>query len=140
MGVAPDDVSIRANICYNFLAFSAYWFGAARFDMDGDGGFDAADAQAMMNRRSKAILLNFSRPATCKKAKGARRFKVEAKRQRAGQSISDTVDGIFDADVEEEEDEIMDNLMQYWPWFSVTEVLLCLGFWGVSAFNTRAYS
>ncbi|CAK0854390.1 unnamed protein product [Prorocentrum cordatum] len=142
-GVAPENVSMRAKICYNFLAFFAYWFGAARFDMDGDGDFDAADVQAMMNRGSSAIFLNFSRPVTSKKAKEARRKKVEAKRrQRAGHSIGDTVDGIFDADVEEEaqEDEIMDNLKQYWPWFTILEFLLCLGFWGVNAFNTRAYS
>ncbi|CAK0839464.1 unnamed protein product [Prorocentrum cordatum] len=39
-------------------------------------------------------------------------------------------DAIFDADVEEEaqEDEIMDNLRQIWPWFTIIEVLMCLGF------------
>ncbi|CAK0831296.1 unnamed protein product [Prorocentrum cordatum] len=131
-GVAPKDVSMPAKICYNFLAFYAYWFGAARFDMDGDGDFDAADVQAMMNKGGSAFMLNFSRPVTSKKAKEARRKKVEAKRrQREGQSIGNQVE----AQEEAQEDEIW----QFWPWFTIIQAALCLGFWGLNAFNTRAY-
>ncbi|CAK0829301.1 unnamed protein product [Prorocentrum cordatum] len=178
--VAPENVTVRAKICYIFLAFFAFWFGAARFDMDGDGDFDAADVQAIMNGGKKLLKLNFSRPVTSKRAKKARRKRIEAKRRqreakeeeadrthqeivrmsREAGGVTGTVanvlehgahsvrslaakgDAILDADVEEEaqEDEIIDNLRQFWPWFTIIEVLMCLGFWGVNAFNTSAYS
>jgi membrane associated rhomboid family serine protease len=180
VGVREEDITMRAKVCYNFLAFFAYWFGASRFDMDGDGDFDAADVQAMMNGGKKMLRLNFTRPPKDKKARAKRRRAREAKkRQReAEMAESDAAhqeiirtngesggvggtalnifehalygaerlgrkgDNILEAEVEDEaqEDEIMENLKQYWPYFTIIEVLLCLGFWGVNAFYARSYS
>jgi len=149
--------------------------------MDGDGDFDAADVQAMMNGGKKKMGLNFSRPPKNKKARAERRARAEKKRaqrdaearehERSHQEITrmnnetggttgaamnvfegarhgagaafGKADQIFEADVDDDEgaqeDEIMDSLKQFWPTFTILEVLLCLGFWSFNAFRTRNY-
>jgi membrane associated rhomboid family serine protease len=179
--VKDEDVTILAKVCYYTLGFVAYWFGSARFDMDGDGDFDAADVQAMINGGGKGLHLNFSRPPQNKevqrKRKAAREKqkriddKEKAARAReyqataddnvnthgsiaggimnAGLNVMQAGDGIIDgattiinADVEgeAEEDEIIENLKQFLPWFTIIEVVLILGLWGVFAFMQFAYS
>jgi membrane associated rhomboid family serine protease len=51
-------------------------------------------------------------------------------------------DGVLDAEVEDDaqEDEIIENLKQYLPYFTIIEALLCLGLWGVCAFYASGYT
>jgi hypothetical protein len=50
----------------------------------------------------------------------------------------------LDAEVEDDEgaqeDEIVDSLKQFLPWFTMGQVLLCLGLWSFNAFRSRRYS
>lgn len=80
--VKDEDVTCCAKFCYTFLAFFAYWFGSARFDCDGDGDFDAADVQAMINGGSKKMMLNFVRPPKDRKAKIKRRERAQVRRRQ----------------------------------------------------------
>ncbi|CAK0883106.1 unnamed protein product [Prorocentrum cordatum] len=78
--VKDEDITCCAYVCYTFLAFFAYWFGAARFDQDGDGDFDAADVQAMIDGGSKKLMLNFTRPPQDQRAKAQRRERAQRRR------------------------------------------------------------
>jgi len=157
--IADQDISMRAKICYTFLAFFAYWFGASRFDMDGDGDFDAADMQHIINNTGKHMHLSFSRPVVSKKERRKRRRELEAKQRKEREerasrqerrgslgsgggitgAVNTLIDGAHDlvqvtvqgAEVQEqcEEEEITRNLRQYLPWFIIVEILLCIGLW-----------
>eukprot|EP00429_Kryptoperidinium_foliaceum_P066813 CAMPEP_0176066210 /NCGR_PEP_ID=MMETSP0120_2-20121206/33040_1 /TAXON_ID=160619 /ORGANISM="Kryptoperidinium foliaceum, Strain CCMP 1326" /LENGTH=483 /DNA_ID=CAMNT_0017399813 /DNA_START=93 /DNA_END=1544 /DNA_ORIENTATION=+ len=45
-------VSRCAYVGYYFVLFFAYWFGVARFDVDGDGDFDPTDVQEYLKNKS----------------------------------------------------------------------------------------
>lgn len=49
-----ENLSAVAYLGYGLLLFFAYWFGASRFDYDGDGDFDQYDVQAYL--KDKGIL------------------------------------------------------------------------------------
>ncbi|CAK0885218.1 unnamed protein product [Prorocentrum cordatum] len=87
-----------AHCGYYALAFFAYWFGAARFDANGDGEFDAADVQRMINDIGLHLRFSFSRPVPRghrlqeMKQNRARRIEseLEAKRARRRRSLDQT--------------------------------------------------
>lgn len=49
----PPKVGCCAYAGYYLLVFFAYWFGASRFDMDGDGDFDVEDVALYIGNRGK---------------------------------------------------------------------------------------
>jgi len=176
------------------LAFFAYWFGAARFDVNGDGEFDAADVQRMINNVGRHLRFSFSRPVPRRRRLRERQRKqamkaekeLEAKRERyqahvehmreirekadvesagqggarrpaisaraalamAGERAAYGIDVAFDkgahvvhANVEGEcvESTIKDNLRQYLPWFTISQVCACFGLWLGYALQTNRY-
>jgi membrane associated rhomboid family serine protease len=176
------------------LAFFAYWFGAARFDMNGDGEFDAADVQRMINNVGLYLRFSFSRPIPRRRRLQERLRKqamkaekeLEAKRERqqvhaaymqeirekadearegrgglrrpaisaraalamAGERAAYGIDvvlnkggHVIDANVEGEcvESTIKDNLRQYWPWFTISQVCVCFGLWLGYVLQTNQY-
>ncbi|CAK0891990.1 unnamed protein product [Prorocentrum cordatum] len=82
---AAEDVqglTLTARLCYTILACFAHWFGAARFDADGDGDFDAVDVQAMLGGWSSRLALQRVRPPRGGKARAARRRRAEARKEK----------------------------------------------------------
>jgi membrane associated rhomboid family serine protease len=180
-GVKDEDVTCLAKFLYYTVGFAAYWFGSARFDMDGDGDFDANDVQAMLNGGAHKMRFNFTRPPQDKKVlKKRKKAKEKAKKHAAieeelrkahheaeqrrnldehgaiaggilnlGDHIQNLEErgvggamNLANADVEgeEEEAEILENLKQAWPWFTIVQVLLCFGLWAGFAFMDFPYS
>lgn len=72
---------VAAHCGYHVLAFCAHWFGAARFDANGDGEFDPTDVQRMMNGLSRHLRLSFSRPTPRR-----RQLKARADREQRRQT------------------------------------------------------
>jgi len=59
----PPKVGCMAYAGYYLLAFFAYWFGSARFDMDGDGDFDAEDVALFIGNLGK-VKNNFQKKSS----------------------------------------------------------------------------
>jgi membrane associated rhomboid family serine protease len=144
-GVKDEDVTLLAKVCYYTVGFAAFWFGASRFDMDGDGDFDAADIQAMINGGSKHLRLNFGRPPQDKeqqKKRKAARERQRAKQQQQGDAADVVITQVASASVEDGdvEQEVLDNLRQYLPWFTIFNVVVCFVLWATFASMESSYS
>mmetsp|Transcript_16954 Transcript_16954/g.36729 ORF Transcript_16954/g.36729 Transcript_16954/m.36729 type:complete len:456 (-) Transcript_16954:389-1756(-) len=79
----PEEFSCFVRTCYYVVLFFAYWFGASRFDYDGDGDFDAADVEAFL-RDHGMLHLNFrqSRTHKARKRRHGRAAHRKAEQQR----------------------------------------------------------
>mmetsp|Transcript_58125 Transcript_58125/g.106973 ORF Transcript_58125/g.106973 Transcript_58125/m.106973 type:complete len:799 (-) Transcript_58125:43-2439(-) len=84
-------VSVVAYIGYALLLFFAYWFGAHRFDYDGDGDFDEYDVQAYL--KDKGILRKqFKKSRLKNKPKKGKPAVLKALKKAAGFKTADDRD------------------------------------------------
>lgn len=137
---------------YYVVLFFAYWFGASRFDMDGDGDFDPEDVEAYLADKGY-LHSNFKQSRTAKKkgdktTKGQQGASVVGKPQAeggmdpaAGEEDPGAMN-FFAAPVEgeAEEEEVVEKLLhgQIHPWFIIFECVVVFLLWLVCALITAS--
>eukprot|EP00928_Gymnodinium_smaydae_P053906 TRINITY_DN37797_c0_g1_i1.p1 TRINITY_DN37797_c0_g1~~TRINITY_DN37797_c0_g1_i1.p1 ORF type:complete len:462 (-),score=88.57 TRINITY_DN37797_c0_g1_i1:113-1498(-) len=162
---APAEAKPASGIAYAgyyCLLFFAYWFGANRFDVDGDGDFDPSDVQAylqdkgFLKRNKKMTSKEKVRRSTHQETKAQVENKKkqresyrqekeeEKKRRKEEQGIFDR-DGDGDVDLDDllenevegvaQEEEALKNLRdgRTIPFFMIFEILVTGGLWTVMA-------
>jgi len=146
------DLGFCAYAGYYFILFFAFWFGAARFDVDGDGDFDPSDVQAYLSNKGSISNNNKRTPRTAQaKAKAAPAPKAVVavvSGVEAGASAIDKWDKDGDGDVDlhdllgaqvegsvAQEDEAINNLMvkHIPPYFIIFECTAVLLAWIIGA-------
>jgi len=153
-------LSKQAWAMYYSVLFFSYWFGAQRFDRDGDGDFDPEDVLAYLEdptraeknfeqtrtgkaRAKQALKESAKRKADAKRA-ARQRILEEKQRARAEGRPWDpswesevSLEAIISAEVEgvAAESQVATNLIekQVPPWFVIFECLTCLFLWLVFA-------
>lgn len=159
------DLNPCSYILYYSVLFFAFWFGSARFDMDGDGDFDPEDVQAFLEDKG-FLKKNMKRKKKAKPKKEKKKSKkqlameaeeaekkkqeLEAKKAELGAASAFDANGdgvvdfndLFEAEVDGEaaEEEVMEQMMdmttaQGKPWFMVTQCLVCFLLWAVNAYR-----
>lgn len=127
---------------YYLVLFFAYWFGASRFDQDGDGDFDAEDVEAYLADKG-FIHNNFKKAPRSSKGRNSKRGSKQGNepvKDSGGGIFSDKngdgqvgIDDVMAARVsgQAEEDTIMHNLLvkQQLPWFIIFECSVCFFLW-----------
>jgi membrane associated rhomboid family serine protease len=141
--------SMLAKVCFYTFGFLAYWFGSSRFDMDGDGDFDASDVEAIMKGKKKigSVANNFKRPPVSKKDRIQKKNEQTSKQEkdnempRGNSNNSNTISDALGTEVEDGDEaaEIAASLRQHLPWFTIVEVVAILGLWAVFAFMDFPY-
>mmetsp|Transcript_570 Transcript_570/g.1372 ORF Transcript_570/g.1372 Transcript_570/m.1372 type:complete len:425 (-) Transcript_570:62-1336(-) len=136
-------VSPCAHVLYYLVLFFAHWFGAARFDVDGDGDFDPEDVEAYLNNKH-FLSKNFA-----KKKKSSSSVRSTSSVEAGGDwSTDQNGDGTVDAmDMMESKVEgggpaVEDTMFQTQrpPLFIITECLVAFGFWAYFAFTNASQS
>mmetsp|Transcript_33864 Transcript_33864/g.97383 ORF Transcript_33864/g.97383 Transcript_33864/m.97383 type:complete len:423 (+) Transcript_33864:80-1348(+) len=131
------ELSRSTYVVYHVLLFFAHWFGARRFDVDGDGDFDAEDVEAYFADKS-VVSEYFKRPkrarqVASKSAPGAAGSAPMADiiPSSAGKSYltSSKTDGQMEEDMIEE----TFLTQQLLPWFIIWECLIVFLLWLIFA-------
>jgi len=132
---------------YYTLAGFAYWFGAKRFDFDGDGDFDAADVDAFLKNGIGHLRNNFFHTSVVDRAKAVNK-EIKKNIKEVKQDIRDkvtldqdgdgevTLDEILEAKVDGDvavEDDIKDGLIkkQRLPLFIICQTLIAFLLWSI---------
>lgn len=117
------------------LAFFAHWFGAARFDKDGDGDLDWDDIQSRIAERKQRMAERKQRA----KAKPESKADAKAKAKAVGRNKTGDFDGDGDVDMEDKINDIFEDQLrgdvdmmqesQYTPIFICVYSLIIMGLW-----------
>mmetsp|Transcript_88041 Transcript_88041/g.188928 ORF Transcript_88041/g.188928 Transcript_88041/m.188928 type:complete len:466 (+) Transcript_88041:79-1476(+) len=149
------ELSHLSYILYYLLLFFAYWFGASRFDVDGDGDFDPEDMEAFLQNMS-ILGRNFADPKVKRKlAPGAKEVQQNVQPPVASQEappvdgsgwdgVADRIEeritqiskdvmssNVVKVDGITEERKVLEKLKQRFPKFCIGQCVICFLLWVV---------
>jgi len=129
-----NQIHCIAYLLYYTVLFFAFWFGSARFDVDGDGDFDPEDVEAYLNDHT-FLHKNYKKARELHPhERDHHNERLAAARQRKSDAKSSSQGGpgrVFgESEVEggvAEEDIILENLLekQVRPWFCIGQAAIC---------------
>lgn len=152
---AQRQLSMVAYAGYSFIAFWAFWFGAARFDVDGDGDFDPEDIEVHLENtgwlrknfehtrtsriRRETVLRDRRRRADQQRRQCARRARAEGRPAPRSDTEIFELFGVKIDDCSEEHvtDTFFFGERQNFPFFVILQTLLMVGLW--LAYAVKAY-